>query len=139
MTIASIMLVAACALVATPPAARAQSAEAWPGACICKSTDPRAASLRYAVFRVEAGNLAAFKARFAEIGNAPLNKAISVPNACPEAKICVDRKQVAADEPAVTLKVIGIGGDPDLFDGSNVLDLERLKPGVPLVLYGARQ
>ncbi len=117
----------------------AQQATPWPATCICKPTDPRGANLRYARFQVDDRNLTLLKARFAEIGNAPMQKSISVPNSCTDPRICVDRKQVVADEATVTVTVMGLAGDPDLFDDANVLQLDKLKAGVPLVLYGPRQ
>ena len=85
----------------------AQQATPWPATCICKPTDPRGANLRYARFQVDDRNLTLLKARFAEIGNAPMQKAISVPNSCTDPRICVDRKQVVADEATMTVTVMG--------------------------------
>lgn len=125
------------AALAGPSAA--QQATPWPATCICKPADPRGANLRYVRFQVDDRNLALLKARFAEIGNAPMQKTISVPNGCADPKMCLDRKQVVADEATIVLQVMGLAGDPDLFDDSNVLQLDKLKAGVPLVLYGPRQ
>lgn len=139
MSLMKVLSAAAVALAGLSGESAAQQATPWPGTCICKSTDPRGASIRYARFQVDDRNLALLKARFAEIGNAPMQKAITVPGACADAKICADRKQVVADEASVTIKVMGLAGDPDLFDAANELQLDRLKPGVPLVLYGPKQ
>ena len=125
------------AALASPSAA--QQATPWPATCICKPADARGANLRYVRFQVDDRNLALLKARFAEIGNAPMQKTISVPNGCADPKMCLDRKQVVADEATIVLQVMGLAGDPDLFDDSNVLQLDKLKAGVPLVLYGPRQ
>lgn len=139
MSVMKVLSVAALTFVVLTGASSAQQATPWPATCICKSTDPRGASIRYIRFQVDDRNLALLKARFAEIGNAPMQKAVTVPGACADPKICADRKQVVAVEASVTIKVMGLAGDPDLFDAANELQLDRLKPGVPLVLYGPKQ
>jgi len=68
-----------------------------------------------------------------------MQKSLTFANACATPKLCTDRNQAVADEPSVTIKVIGLAGDDELFDAGNVLQLARLKPGVPLVFYGAKQ
>lgn len=128
---------AAAALFALGGQASAQ--QLWPGTCVCKPNDPRGANLRYARYQVDDKNLAALKARFYEIANEPMQKSLTFANACTNPKICTDRNQVVADEASVTIKVIGLAGDDELFDAGNVLQLARLKPGVPLVFYGAKQ
>lgn len=139
MTIFRIAGIAAAALLVLGAPASAQQSTPWPGTCVCKPNDPRGANLRYARYQVDDKNLAALKARFAEIANEPMQKSLTFANACTAPKLCTDRNQAVADEPNVTIKVIGLAGDDELFDAGNVLRLARLKPGVPLVFYGAKQ
>jgi len=117
--------------------AAAQESSAWPAACICRSDNPKYPRARTAVFTVDEDNLAALRERFAEIGNAPLHKTITIRNACSDPGICVERRQVPAEDVQLSIRVVGCSGSGDLFDGSDTLRPERLDRQVRVILWGS--
>lgn len=117
--------------------AAGQDVAAWPAACICRSDNPKYPRARTAVFTVDEQNLAALRARFAEIGNAPLHKTITVRNACRDPQICAERRQVPAEDAQLSIRVVGCSGSDGLFDGADTLRPERLDMQARVVLWGS--
>lgn len=117
--------------------AAGQDPAAWPAACICRSDNPKYPRARTAVFTVDEQNLAALRARFAEIGNAPLHKTITIRNACSDPAICTERRQVPAEDAQLSIRVVGCSGSSGLFDGSDILLPERLDKQTRVVLWGS--
>jgi hypothetical protein len=117
--------------------AAGQDSAAWPAACICRSDNPKYPRARTAVFTVDEHNLAALRERFAEIGNTPLHKTITIRNACSDPGICAERRQVPAEDAQLSIRVLGCSGSSGLFDASDTLRPERLDRQVRVILWGS--
>lgn len=117
--------------------AAGQHLAAWPAACICRSDNPKYPRARTAVFTVDEHNLVALRERFAEIGNSALHKTITIRNACSDAGVCTERRQVPAEDAQLSIRVVGCSGSSGLFDGNNTLRPERLDSQTRVILWGS--
>ncbi|MGQ0582197.1 MAG: hypothetical protein ACT4O6_09700 [Reyranella sp.] len=126
------------AAAALPGAASAQTAPAkWPSTCVCKSTDPNVFA-NYAFTVKTDGDLAAIKARLAEIDYTPVGKTIALSSICPIPKVCTDLDRVAVDDADLKLEILGYGADQGLIV-DNKIQAANFGRGTWLVLSGRKK
>lgn len=128
----------ALAAIVLPDAASAQAAaKKWPSMCVCKSSDPNAFTSHYLTVKTD-GDLAALKARLAEIDYTPVGKTIALSSICPIPTTCTNQDKLAVDDADFKLKVLGFIADDGLVVDGKV-QAGKFGPGAFLVLSGQKE